>query len=65
MDISLNRVFTNRELNSLVKTGTMHHAEIVNKKYDLDAKNLKDMFKLIYEYLVSKHRNEYYYNAWC
>lgn len=61
MDILLNRVFTNRELNSLVKTGTMKYAEKVNKRYNLQAHNIFEELKAIYTYLGSNHRNEYYY----
>lgn len=61
MDILLNRVFTNRELISLVNTGTMKYAEKASKRYGFNTKNISEMLKSIYSYLGSNHRNEYYY----
>lgn len=61
MDILLNRVFTNRELLSLVNTGTMKYAEKASKRYGLTTNNMSEMLKAIYSYLGSNHRNEYYY----
>ena len=61
MDILLNRVFTNRELVSLVNTGSMRYAEKASKRYGINAKNISEMLKAIYSYLGANHRNEYYY----
>ena len=48
MDILLNRVFTNRELVSLVNTGSMRYAEKASKRYGINAKNISEMLKAIY-----------------
>lgn len=61
MDILLNRVFTNRELLSLVNTGKMRYAEKASKRYGFDTQNTSKMLRSIYSYLGSNHRNEYYY----
>lgn len=61
MDILLNRVFTNRELLSLVNTGKMKYAEKASERYGFNTKNIYEMLRLIYSYLGSNHRNEYYY----
>lgn len=61
MDILLNKVFTNRELVSLVDTGSMRYAEKASKRYGIKAKNISEMLKAIYSYLGANHRNEYYY----
>lgn len=61
MDILLNRVFTNRELLSLVNTGTMKYAEKASKRYGFNDTNISEMISSIYSYLGSNHRNEYYY----
>lgn len=61
MDILLNRVFTNKELNSLINTGSMKYAEKANERYGFNAQCLSEMISSIYSYLGTNHRNEYYY----
>ena len=61
MDILLNRVFTNKQLNELVKTKSMKYAIQAGKRYGLSKKNLTDLISSLYKYLGVNHRNEYFY----
>lgn len=61
MDILLNRVFTNRQLNELVKTKSMKYAIKAGERYGIYKTNLPDLISSLYKYLGLHHRNEYFY----
>ncbi|WP_282806307.1 sce7726 family protein [Lactobacillus isalae] len=61
MDILLNRVFTAKELDSLVKYKSMKYVEKATERYGITSKDLATQIKDIYAYLGNHHRNEYFY----
>lgn len=61
MNVILNRLFTMKELNSLVFQGQMPQIKKASTQLGFESENLIKQIQLLYKIIGSTHRNEYFY----